>query len=200
VTILPDFQSTSHLVLLPLMLPAPKIAGLLAAGPHPNPSPARRGAEPEAVFHSEQAANNESALLLPFPLRGKGPGIEGFSPTELVYDDPRLADLLPWAFADFRREVFTLLESAVSLLTGEADRQQFAEANVRFNGQMALLYKLLIPSDQQTPLPIAKTRAELDEEMDAIRQQARQRLIDQYEAITRRQAERRAYREGRAQP
>lgn len=86
------------------------------------------------------------------------------------------------------------------MLSGESDRQEFAEANVRFNGQMALLYKLLVPPDQQAPLPVAKTRAELDEEMDSMRQQSRQRLIDQYEATTQRQAARRAYWNGRAQP
>jgi len=166
--ILPQIQTVSYAG--PLMLPAPKIAGLLGVGPQPNSSPARPQSE---TVHS---------------------------PTELIYDDPRLAHLLPWAFADLRREVLMLLEATVSLLTGESDRQQFAEANVRFNGQMALLSKLLVPPDQQAPLPVAKTRAEMDEEMDAVRQRARQRLIDQYEETTRHQAARRAYWEGTVQP
>ena len=121
-------------------------------------------------------------------------------PTELIFDDPRLAELMPWAFADFRREMLTFFEAAVSLLVGETDRQQFARATTRFNGQMALLYNLLIPADQQSPLPVMKTMAELDEELDAMRQHFRQELIDQHEETTRRQAARRAYWEGRAQP
>jgi len=153
-----------------------------------------------------------SASYCPPPLMLPAPNIAGLlpanvhsepppplRPTELIYDDPRLANLLPWAFADFRREVLSFLEAAVSLLSGECDRRQFAEANIRFNGQIALLYNLLVPPDQQAPLPIAKTRAEMDEEIDAIRQRARQRLIDQYEATTQRQAARRTYWEGRAQ-
>jgi len=165
-SILPKTQSASYSLFAaqwagdhigsPLLLPAPKIAGLLGSGPLPN--------------HRTE----------PIPL-----------PTELIYDDPRLASLMPWAFADFRREVLTFLEAVVSLLTGETDRQQFGEAGVRFNGQMTLLYKLLVPIEQQSPIPVAKTRAELDEDMDAMRQHARQRLIDQYEDITRRRAARR---------
>jgi|SRR5579859_1050557 len=120
-------------------------------------------------------------------------------PTEIIFDDPRLATLIPWAFADFRREMLTFLEAAVSLLSGDSDRQQFARANVRFNGQMALLYNLLVPADQQSPIRVMKTGAELDEELDAMRQHARQQLIDQHEETTRRQAARRAYWDGRAQ-
>jgi|SRR5579859_2423201 len=163
-TILPQKPPVFHPSAAVLMLPTPKIAGLL---------PAKVYAEPPQP-----------------PPR----------PTELIFDDPRLAELMPWAFADFRREMLTCFEAAVSLLVGETDRQQFARATTRFNGQIALLYNLLIPADQQAPLPVMKTLAELDEELDAMRQHFRQELIDQHEETTRRQAARRAYWEGKAQP
>src|SRR5579859_1340996 len=115
--ILPDSQSLTHSSSPPLMLPAPKIAGLLGEGPHPNPSPARRGAKPEQV------------LFLPFPLRGKGPGDEGFS---FTFADPQLERLS----ADQRQKLFaaaaTLLEIATRFSLGELNDNALRAATSLF--------------------------------------------------------------------
>ncbi len=116
-------------------------------------------------------------------------------PAEIIYDDPRLALFLPWAYADLRREVIAFLDETLGLLTGESDRQQFAEANIRFTGQIAILYNMLVPADQQPPIPYAQTRAEMDADLDLIREQGRQKLIEHYE---RRQRERDAHRASRS--
>jgi|SRR5579859_113279 len=140
--ILPNSQSASHSLFPPqrmaheppLLLPAPKIAGLLGEGPHPNPSPTGgRGAKAEHRDDLFSQKESETTRFLPFSrVREKGAGDEG----TFTFTDPRLATLNTEQHQKFSEAAQTLLNVALRFTIDELNEEALRAAQVLFHRKL----------------------------------------------------------------